>query len=298
MFAADHSYFALPGQHQRDLIWSLFGPPLLDCDWSPAKQPWLPDQWQPLAEQLSNLAPDFNSPRLGLIFEQLWQQYLQLSGIRFLANVQIIDQGKTLGELDLLLDNGQQQWHLELALKFYLGYGNEQGQHWVGPNRADLLARKIRHTHEHQLPMRQNPQTQQQLSELNWQPQASLAVMRGCLFYPANPAYQANLPPEVATDHWRGHWCHAQQAADYLPKGRWYVLAKPQWLSPALTTFSIGREELLEYLRTHFRHLTYPCCVIQTEEGQYGWAEQQRWLIMPDDWPHNGTHKNLPVKLG
>jgi len=38
--------------------------------------------------------------------------------------------------------------------------------------------------------------------------------------------------------------------------------------------------------------------VIQTEEGQYGWAEQQRWLIMPDDWPHNGTHKNLPVKLG
>ncbi|MCD8530091.1 MAG: DUF1853 family protein, partial [Saccharospirillaceae bacterium] len=185
MFAADDPYFALPGQHQRDLIWSLFGPPLLDCDWSPAQQPWLPHDWQRLATEVSRHAPAFSSPRLGLIFEQLWQEYLQLSDIRFQANVQIIDQGKTLGELDLLLDKGGQQWHLELALKFYLGYGNEQGQHWIGPNRADLLVHKIRHTRDHQLLLRRHPYTQQQLSALDWQPQASLSVMRGCLFYPA-----------------------------------------------------------------------------------------------------------------
>lgn len=290
--APDHPYFALPAQHQRDRAWSVLGPALLDCHWSPADLPLISHAGAGLWEQLAALpAPSYRSSRLGLMFEQLWQQFLQNRWPRIGANLQLADGQRTLGELDILVDDGQQHWHLELALKFYLA----RQQDWIGPNSRDQLYRKIRHTREHQLQLSKRDDIRQQLAAQGWFPQQHLAVMRGCLFYPASGAAVV-LPDEINPQHWRGLWCHQRDMASYLPEGEWSLLSKEQWLSPAKPALTVPRAELLHYLQVHFRFLSYPACAVLTAPGPYGDTEQQRWLIMPDHWPEQGTHSRLRAR--
>ena len=285
----NHPYFALPSQHQRDLIWSLLGPALLDCPWSPATSELLSEAntWQQWITEIAG-APDYRSPRLGLMFEQIWHQYLELCGHRWQANLQIQQQKKTVGEFDLLVENQDsepQQWHLELALKFYLGFNHD----WIGPNRRDYLADKIRHTVDRQLQLSRNPAAHEQLKHNNWHSLQPQALMRGCLFHPADESISATLPEEVNARHWRGYWIHQSSAERYLPQGHWYLLSKPQWISPARVDFSVDKKTLLRHKDLHFQHMDTALCAVQVKPNTAGfWCEQQRWLIMPDQWPKPG----------
>lgn len=285
----NHPYFALLSQHQRDLIWSLLGPALLDCPWSPATSELLSEAntWQQWITEIAG-APDYRSPRLGLMFEQIWHQYLELCGHRWQANLQIQQQKKTVGEFDLLVENQDsepQQWHLELALKFYLGFNHD----WIGPNRRDYLADKIRHTVDRQLQLSRNPAAHEQLKHNNWHSLQPQALMRGCLFHPADESISATLPEEVNARHWRGYWIHQSSAQRYLPQGHWYLLSKPQWISPARVDFSVDKKTLLRHKDLHFQHMDTALCAVQVKPNTAGfWCEQQRWLIMPDQWPKPG----------
>lgn len=280
-----HRYFLLAHDYQRDLLWSVFGPALLDCPWSPAEPAWLQQSpishWPDWADHIPRPAP-FRSSRLGLMFEQIWHQYFDQQAIHWQANLQVQQDKRTLGELDLLIQHGQQPWHLELALKFYLGFGND----WIGPNRRDYLADKIRHTRDKQLALSQHPAARRLLAQYGWHQIQPQALMRGCLFHPANPEIEALLPAEVNPQHWRGLWLHQADARQLLPDSRWYLLAKPQWLSPARVPFSVDRSRLLQHIDIHFRHLNGALCAVEVAQNPAGhWCEQQRWLIMPDHWP-------------
>lgn len=279
----DHQFFSLPQQHQRDLMWSIYGPALLDCNWSPKQTELVnkdPD-WSFFAHQLQQ-PPEFRSPRLGLMFEQIWHRYLSSRHYRWQANLQIQNGKQTLGELDCLVQTATKTWHLEFALKFYLGYGPD----WIGPNRRDYLADKITHTRDKQLPMATTVAAEKELAIQNWQIDQSLSIMRGCLFYPTDNQLTVDLPPEVSADHWRGYWVHQSQAEQFMPQGRWYLISKPQWLSPARVDFSIDRDTLLQHKRAHFQYVTTALCAVKVEQNRQGkWCEQQRWLIMPDSWP-------------
>src|SRR3546814_5812329 len=97
--------------------------------------------------------------RLGLYYERLWQFAVQHApGIELIAaNLPIRHQGQTLGELDLLLRDGDGIHHLELAIKLYLGPQNGNGEEaaqWLGPGCHDRLALKLAHLRENQLPNR------------------------------------------------------------------------------------------------------------------------------------------------
>lgn len=266
------AYLELPAE-QRPWYWSIYGPSLLDCDWSPATPSWL--QYR---QQWPQQTPDFTSPRLGFRFEHLWQQYFQLLGWPAQFNLQIRSPERTLGELDALIQTPNEVLHLELALKFYLGFGND----WIGPNRRDYLADKIRHTRERQLPLAHTLLARQHLPT-EWQPKHSQALMRGCLFHPANAAFAAPLPVEVNDKHWQGRWCHIGDAAHYLPDGNWYIVAKPDWLSPVQAPLSVSRQQLIDYCSRHFQQLDSGLCVILLAPSM---LEQQRWMLMPDHWPN------------
>ena len=291
--APDHAFFQLSEQYQRDRLWSLFGPALLDCSWSPAHPAWLPETPDWALQQRINLlpAPEYRSHRLGLKFEQLWQQYFDLTAERSEANVQLVRDGITLGEMDILTRIGERNWHLELALKFYLAVGDD----WVGPNSRDRFYSKLGHTRHHQLDLSRDSATQTRLENSGWSDVLPQALMRGCLFYPAHRSEDMQLPAELNPDHWRGFWCHAA-SADAIPDGRWSILAKDQWMSPALVTCTVSREELIRYARLQLQYVSFPVCAVLTEEGPWGITEQQRWLIMPDHWPAQGTHKYLNAK--
>lgn len=261
------------------MIWSLLGPSLLDCEWSPAQLEWLPE----MSELLASPEPsNARSARLGLVFEHLWHHWLQQTDWHWDANIQISSHRKTLGELDLLLHaNATTPLHLELALKFYAGIGTD----WIGPNRKDYLADKLHHTRTRQLPLVQTDAARPVLDQLGWSSPESLAVMRGCLFYPANNAFSVTLPDDIAAQHWRGYWCHHRDIQQLLPSAHWYLLAKDEWISPAVSQIAIPNTELQPLLDLHFRHLRTPVCLGRMASGSWGWGEIERWFIMPDHWP-------------
>lgn len=92
--------------------------------------------------------------RLGFHFEGLmlfWLQdgfALKLHPFEIIAhNLQIIQNGQTFGELDLIVFNHDTNLveHWELAVKFYLGYPPFEPTNWIGINSKDNLQRKLDH---------------------------------------------------------------------------------------------------------------------------------------------------------
>lgn len=87
------------------------------------------------------------------------------------ANLQIIENKVTLGELDFLMKNklNNQFLHVELVYKFYVYDPKIDGelQRWIGPNRRDTLLYKIKKLQNKQLPLLQNKITQDYLKDMN-----------------------------------------------------------------------------------------------------------------------------------
>jgi hypothetical protein len=276
----DNSFFSIASKTGRDLVWSVFGPALINSSYAPDLRALLPQLTLDLCNRVDTVDIDFNSPRLGFCFEQMWQQALTMAGISYVANTQITSPQRTLGELDLLINQANKTLHAELALKFYLGVEDD----WIGPNRRDLLSQKIAHTTSHQLPLASTNEGLTAIKNAGFNNEVtSVAIMRGCLFHPAHNLTPAPLPQDVAHDHWRGQWCPVSQL-HLIPEGHWYVLSKQDWISPVLASFSIDREELIHYLSVYFDHLTTPMCIARVNKGPYGWAEAERWMIVPADW--------------
>ncbi|WP_221799610.1 DUF1853 family protein [Oceanobacter mangrovi] len=297
MHPSEPYFFDLVDKPKRDLWWAIKSPSLLDCDWSPAAPAWLINQLarMPHAGQWP-LPPGCNHSRLGLVFESLWHHWLEQTGWRWQANLHISAAGKTLGELDVLFDDGQQQRHLELALKFYLGYGNGADSEWIGPNRRDRLRRKLDHSRDHQLPLAATAAARPQLQSHNWAINESSALMRGCLFWPCDQSQQPELPVEANPAHWSGFWCHARDIRRYLTDGHWVILARDEWLSPVVAQKVVSAERLCELLAIHFRYLEVPLAIARMEQldrqpddqaNEQRWGEQQRGMVVCDRWPLN-----------
>jgi hypothetical protein len=86
-------------------------------------------------------------------------------------NIQIIDKGITLGELDFILEDEKDKVyiHLELTFKFYLfnpDQGGNECSHWIGPNKRDSLSDKLAKLSKKQFPLLTKPVTQKELSSL------------------------------------------------------------------------------------------------------------------------------------
>ena len=117
----------------RDLAWVILSPPLLaETQW-PHRHPLSGSDWvqQPEALEaflkqldqdgsaLSDWLARSSTRRLGLYYERLWQFAIQQApGVELLeANLPIQGEGRTLGELDLLLGDRHGVHHVELAIK-------------------------------------------------------------------------------------------------------------------------------------------------------------------------------------
>ena len=258
------------------LRWLVEAPPLLPCpaDCSDAGHllqrefrldPALPRN---AARRLEEQAPP---ARLGLRFEQWVAALIDVSPNleRIATNLPFRAQGRTLGELDLLVFDHQdgKLWHWELALKFYLG--TEQA--WYGPNRRDTLERKARHLFEQQLPRTTLASIRQQLAEQGRLPDGRALLSRGRLFYRHHtPASGQHPHPQ----HERGWW----QPTDALGAGQWSIIERPFWPCPSRsdksTTF-IATPTLIDYVESRQR----PLMVTQPHSDAPG-------FIVPVSWPN------------
>eukprot|EP01030_Chromulinospumella_sphaerica_P026106 gene26106-26281_t len=128
----------------RDLAWVILAPPMLaqtpwpqrhplaGSDW--VQQPAALEQWLRRLDQDSSALLHWLSlartRRLGLYYEQLWQFALHAApGVELLAaNLAIREEGRTLGELDVVIRDAEGDHHLELAIKLYLGPAQSDGE--------------------------------------------------------------------------------------------------------------------------------------------------------------------------
>ncbi|MBN3749774.1 DUF1853 family protein [Burkholderia sp. Se-20373] len=292
----------------RDLGWLLASPSLLTAvPDAPLARPWLDavgqsavEAWlaaldaQP--EPLHRALDGFRPTRLGRYAECLLEYFLTHGpSLRLVAaNLPLRSNGKTLGEVDFLVDAPDgQRLHWELAVKCYLCAPVQAGASladFVGPNLVDRFDRKRRRLLEHQLRLGDRDG----FARLGYgAPSDAQMFIKGWLFYP----HGAPLPPvsaEIAPDHPHGFWLtHAQWPAWAAEQGAgvaWSVLPRLAWLAPRRAAAGSGFEpdmlaatlELPPVLTTR----EAPALIGIHEKGSDGtWRETARGFVVPDDWP-------------
>lgn len=120
---------------------------------------------------------DFQLPtnlRLGHFAEKIVAEAIKASENYELLheNIQIIEDKRTIGELDFIIEEieTKQIIHLELGYKFYLydpSISDESIHNWVGPNRNDALNYKLNKLKEKQFPLLYHPITKSLLKDID-----------------------------------------------------------------------------------------------------------------------------------
>ncbi len=167
-----------------------------------------------------------NSKRLGHRFESLVSYWLTISPNYELIqqNIQIIENGITLGEIDFIIQeiSTGKNIHLEVCVKFYLGTKPYKNRYrWFGTNTKDQLGRKLDHllTHQSQLSKTYEKHFCHQIDERH-------CFIKGRLFYPK----ENDVAPEgVTNNHLRGSWEYSDLAKKKL--GIYLAINKTLWLS-------------------------------------------------------------------
>ena len=112
--------------------------------------------------------------RLGQQQERFFSWYTAFSSDLelLLENKQIIQENKTIGELDFVLKQLSNDclWHVELVTKIYLYDYNPEFhtyENWIGPNRNDCLDKKMKKLWDKQFPLLYHHETKAQLYSSN-----------------------------------------------------------------------------------------------------------------------------------
>ena len=294
---------ALGLQHSkvRDLAWACFAPPMIqgqqagiataDFPLAPTRAAWL----QALDRDPSSLTQWLNArpaTRLGLYFEQLWQFFLQQDSETTLIanNVPVREAGRTLGEFDCLYwcRRRERPVHLELAVKFYLGYPTPCGDAdhptascWLGPNTIDRLDRKLQRLTQHQIQLSRQPAAQPVLEALHAAEPLREILLSGQLFAPA----AESLPPPAGYNPTLpvGQWLPLRQWRS-TRRGHWMIIPRLEWLAPvraAPTGHSV--QQLAAQLETRFGGAGRPQLLAALDENG---DERSRCFVAPDTWPN------------
>jgi len=255
--APDASSPWLSYQHPavRDLVWLIASPPLLP-DPGVAALPANSARWPGAAEYLAlydrheawlrrldadpqpllTFCAQSRDHRLGRYAEDLLQFWLAAPDNpefeQIASHVPLRENGITLGEPDFLVREraSGKLWHIELALKFYLGTADQQ---WLGPNRQDSLARKLDHLCRHQLPLLQTPVGQTWLQGLGLGTPEPWAWLKGRLFSPFPADTEVN---GSGTGQTRWFTPGSLNAFARQHPYQWFTLAKCHWLAPCSST--------------------------------------------------------------
>ena len=173
-----------------------------------------------------NLVTDFDFPlptdlRLGHLAEKIVSILIKSSTNYevLYEHLQLIENKKTIGEIDFILSNRntKQLIHLELAYKFYLydpSISSEEINNWIGPNRNDSLKEKLDKIKSKQFPLLYHNAAKSELDNLEIQDisqklclLASLCIPYKCEthfssdYQKAIKGYYLNIETFISLDH-------------------------------------------------------------------------------------------------
>ncbi|WP_020209635.1 DUF1853 family protein [Gilvimarinus chinensis] len=287
----------------RDLAYACFGPPMITSLKHPSvcyqallddktKQRLLALDHEPAP--LLNFIAQVTSTRLGVYFETLWRFYwLHLSTKETLLahNLQVNRDGKTLGAYDFIVKRDAHVWHIEAALKFYLGVGNhlQCADHWLGPNTSDNLANKINHLRMHQLNLSNTPEGLTTLKAAARPVTGTQFLLKGYLFAPR--AAEWTLPPGVNPEAVQGYWYHLNRLVGSLTNtltANYCIVPRNHWLAPIVHHHAVrplGCSQLIKALTAQLNRQGRPKMVAKLRLDKGVWREQERFFVVPNHWP-------------
>lgn len=216
--------------------------------------------------------------RLGKYFEALWLAYWEAHPdwrIR-LSHYPVNESGRTLGELDVVLEQVAEQRlvHIELAVKFFLlmpAGNSEQRHHWVGPSLQDSLGRKYQHMMNHQLALGHHPKVTEALGR---PVDSSQGLVKGRFFMPYSETRPTREP----------QWLTVAEARQASRTVRVQPLSRQEWLAGVSPRPQWPLQPWLDIIGEDFR------------PHQVQWqpdAEQPPvWrFVVPDHWPDQAIQR-------
>lgn len=180
---------------------------------------------------------DFQLPtnlRLGHLAEKVVSRLIKLSSnyIILHENIQIIENGKTLGEIDFILQDlsSHQVIHMELAYKFYLldpSISDHLINNWIGPNRKDSLIEKLDKLNRKQFPMLNQVISKSKFENLKIDETSQALCLLASLYVPYNSTIK--LDPNYQK-HIRGHYININSFIDSDKTNKaFYIPPKTDW---------------------------------------------------------------------
>lgn len=219
--------------------------------------------------------------RLGKLIEDIFEIYIaQQTSIKvLLKNFQIIDNKRTAGEIDYIIENALEKkiYHLELTYKFYL-WKEDVPENWVGPNLKDAFWKKRDKLINHQFKMIDHPLVISKLKEMNISPEKiqPAVCFKAQLFLP--PSFNKKIPKNFR-DCVAGHYVNIDQFLEIHYENQAYIPAKQEWhiLPEFNQKWTIGKDLTKQIKAFHHRQFS-PLIWIKTTEGEYQKCFVVWWL--------------------
>lgn len=172
--------------------------------------------------------------RLGHLAEKIVAETIKSStNFKVLyENTQIIEEDKTIGEIDFILENKKTKRliHMELAYKFYLfdpNLSSETINNWIGPNRNDSLKEKLEKLKTKQFPLLYHNCTKSTLHTIEINEVSQALCLLVSLFIPYE--YKANFNP-VYQKAIKGYYLNFEKFSNLDNSAKtYYIPTKKEW---------------------------------------------------------------------
>lgn len=235
--------------------------------------------------------------RLGQYNEALWHFFLQQDDeVELVArNHQLRQNGRSIGEFDVIYRNKKtaKHVHLELAFKLYLqatvAPHNPLDQ-WLGPNVKDRLDSKLSHMLNHQSQLSRYEAGRQQLLSLGIDKIDREISLRGYLLNPRQQIPHHSIPDPLNPKLLSGEWQTVSKIHPLLDRHEhWIALSRLNWVSP-LSVYSgetYNPDDFRTFLRRHFAQSNTAIMIAALENQQTEHlTERFRVMLTPDCWPN------------
>ena len=211
--------------------------------------------------------------RLGMQVEQfVFHEIEQVESLSILGkNIQINQNGVTLGELDCILQKSSDIVHLEIVYKFYL-YDPEVGtteiDHWIGPNRKDSLVEKLNKLKNKQLPLLHHPETKVILEKH----QIPATIVQQCVHFKAQLFVPTHLKESefthVNNNCIYGVYLRFNELSSYSTC-KFYIPQKADWLSEPYTQLDwITHAAAIKEIELLHAQKRSPMCWLKRPNGE------------------------------
>lgn len=225
---------------------------------------------------------------LGSYFETLFSFAIEhLSSLNvLLEHFQIDSDGKTLGEVDMLVETPEGELHqFEIAIKFYLERPDLSPHNWIGPNKNDSLLKKVTRAREHQLSILQ---TEEGIAAIEYiakdrVPTSNLLIF-GRLYLALKS--QQDIEQWLAQDACGG-WIRESDFILLMAYfSHFYVLEKPHWMVfPEIShKFILLSSQSAYNLVSKFLHDDRPKHVFLYRALNESKQINRHVFIVPDSW--------------